>query len=388
MAAPLQAEAKQARDDLEKTVIGFKEAVRGSAEKSANWSRLQRILQQHVQLFESYARMLDGTVRSNAQAELAKVKSQETILIRRIQELGQAEAEVAAAHVKSSDLVSRLEGEVIRVEAEIERLGASISQDAERVAYFDALTAKMAALADLRHAKEIQSLNLRHAYAQCEVHEQQVKDELLSLESSLQGLADKKRIVAAQSAEITRRREEIRAQGVDVRNAEADRDNLTRALAREEKALADMIKAGDPRQLAKALLDKAKAVRADIEDVNEARRLLTDGDAEIAKLEAELDALLNGQTVDGLGAQVKGTEAALKVLEQAIHSLEAALAGEDAIRANPLAADKLRSWGQFKAEASSRLAAARVTYLRCRNPMESPLIDEINAAIDSLKQLL
>jgi hypothetical protein len=332
--------------------------------------------------------MLDGTVRSNAQAELAKVKSQETILIRRIQELGQAEAEVAAAHVKSSDLVSRLEGEVIRVEAEIERLGASISQDAERVAYFDALTAKMAALADLRHAKEIQSLNLRHAYAQCEVHEQQVKDELLSLESSLQGLADKKRIVAAQSAEITRRREEIRAQGVDVRNAEADRDNLTRALAREEKALADMIKAGDPRQLAKALLDKAKAVRADIEDVNEARRLLTDGDAEIAKLEAELDALLNGQTVDGLGAQVKGTEAALKVLEQAIHSLEAALAGEDAIRANPLAADKLRSWGQFKAEASSRLAAARVTYLRCRNPMESPLIDEINAAIDSLKQLL
>jgi hypothetical protein len=210
----------------------------------------------------------------------------------------------------------------------------------------------------------------------------------LSLESSLQGLADKKRIVAAQSAEITRRREEIRAQGVDVRNAEADRDNLTRALAREEKALADMIKAGDPRQLAKALLDKAKAVRADIEDVNEARRLLTDGDAEIAKLEAELDALLNGQTVDGLGAQVKGTEAALKVLEQAIHSLEAALAGEDAIRANPLAADKLRSWGQFKAEASSRLAAARVTYLRCRNPMESPLIDEINAAIDSLKQLL
>lgn len=388
MAAPLHAEAKQSRDDLEKTVIGFKEAIRGSAEKSANWSRLQRILQQHVQLFESYARMLDGTVRSNAQAELAKVKSQETILIRRIQELGQAEAEVAAAHVKSSDLVSRLEGEVIRVEAEIERLGASISQDAERVAYFDALTAKMAALADLRHAKEIQSLNLRHAYAQCEVHEQQVKDELLSLESSLQGLADKKRIVAAQSAEITRRREEIRAQGVDVRNAEADRDNLTRALAREEKALADMIKAGDPRQLAKALLDKAKAVRADIEDVNEARRLLTDGDAEIAKLEAELDALLNGQTVDGLGAQVKGTEAALKVLEQAIHSLEAALAGEDAIRANAVAADKLRSWGQFKAEASSRLAAARVTYLRCRNPMESPLIDEINAAIDSLKQLL
>jgi hypothetical protein len=139
------------------TVTGLGEAIRGSAEKSSNWSRLQRILQQHVQLFESYARMLDGTVSSNAQAELARVKSQEAILIRRIQELGQAEAEVAAAHVKSSDLVSRLEGEVIRVEAEIEKLGASISQDAERVAYFDALTAKMAALADLRHAKEIQS---------------------------------------------------------------------------------------------------------------------------------------------------------------------------------------------------------------------------------------
>jgi hypothetical protein len=58
------------------------------------------------------------------------------------------------------------------------------------------------------------------------------------------------------------------------------------------------------------------------------------------------------------------------------------------MRANPVAADKLRSWEQFKAEASLRLAAARVTYLRCRNPLESPLVDEINAAIDSLKQLL
>lgn len=388
MAAPLHAEAKQTRDDLEKTVTGFREAIRGSAEKSANWSRLQRILQQHIQLLESYARMLDGTVSSNAQAELARVKSQEAILVRRIQELRQAEAEVAAAHVKSAELVSRLEEEVARVEAEIERLGEYIALDAERVAYFDALTAKMAALADLRHAKETKSLNLQHAYAQCAVHEQEVNNELSSLERSLVALADKKKIVAAQSAEIARRREENRAQGVDVRNAEADRDNLTRALAREEKALADMIKAGDPRQLARALLDKAKAVRADIEEVNEARRLLTDGDAEITKLESELDALLVGQSIDGLRTKVKGTEAAVVVLERAIHSLEDALAGEDLLRANPIAAEKLRAWGQFKSEASRRLAAARVTYLRCRNPMESPLIDEINAAIDALKQLL
>lgn len=388
MAAPLHAEAKQTRDDLEKTVSGFREATRGSAEKSANWSRLQRILQQHIQLFGSYARMLDGTVSSNAQAELARVKSQEAILVRRIQELKQAEAEVAAAHVKSAELVSRLEGEVARVEAEIERLGESISLNAERVAYFDALTAKMATLADLRHAKETQSLNLRHAYAQCEVHEQEVNNELLSLERSLVALADKKKIVAAQSAEIARRREGVRAQGVDVRNAEADRDNLTRALAREEKALADMIKGGDPRQLARALLDKAKAVRADIEEVNDARRLLTDGDAEITRLESELDALLVGQSIDGLRTKVKGTEAAVVVLERAIHSLEDALAGEDLLRANPIAAEKLRSWEQFKSEASRRLAAARITYLRCRNPMESPLIDEINAAIDALKQLL
>ena len=388
MAAPLHAEAKQTRDDLEKTVTGFREAIRGSAEKSANWSRLQRILQQHIQLLESYARMLDGTVSSNAQAELARVKSQEAILVRRIQELRQAEAEVAAAHVKSAELVSRLEEEVARVEAEIERLGEYIALDAERVAYFDALTAKMAALADLRHAKETKSLNLQHAYAQCAVHEQEVNNELSSLERSLVALADKKKIVAAQSAEIARRREVNRAQGVDVRNAEADRDNLTRALAREEKALADMIKAGDPRQLARALLDKAKAVRADIEEVNEARRLLTDGDAEITKLESELDALLVGQSIDDLRTKVKGTEAAVVVLERAIHSLEDALAGEDLLRANPIAAEKLRAWGQFKSEASRRLAAARVTYLRCRNPMESPLIDEINAAIDALKQLL
>ena len=388
MAAPLHAEAKQTRDDLEKTVTGFREAIRGSAEKSANWSRLQRILQQHIQLLESYARMLDGTVSSNAQAELARVKSQEAILVRRIQELRQAEAEVAAAHVKSAELVSRLEEEVARVEAEIERLGEYIALDAERVAYFDALTAKMAALADLRHAKETKSLNLQHAYAQCAVHEQEVNNELSSLERSLVALADKKKIVAAQSAEIARRREVNRAQGVDVRNAEADRDNLTRALAREEKALADMIKAGDPRQLARALLDKAKAVRADIEEVNEARRLLTDGDAEITKLESELDALLVGQSIDSLRTKVKGTEAAVVVLGRAIHSLEDALAGEDLLRANPIAAEKLRAWGQFKSEASRRLAAARVTYLRCRNPMESPLIDEINAAIDALKQLL
>ena len=388
MAAPLHAEAKQTRDDLEKTVTGFREAIRGSAEKSANWSRLQRILQQHIQLFESYARMLDGTVSSNAQAELARVKAQEAILVRRIQELGQAEAEVAAAHVKSAELVSRLEGEVARVEAEIERLGESISLDAERVAYFDALTAKMAALADLRHAKETKSLNLQHAYAQCDVHEQEVRGELLNLERSLVGLTDKRKLVAEQAAEVTRRREAIKAEGVNVRNAEAERDNLTRALAREEKALADMIKAGDPRQLARSLLDEAKAIRADIDEVNEARRLLTDGDAEISKLESELDTLLDGQSIDGLRTKVKGTEAAVVVLERAIHSLEDALAGEDLLRANPIAAEKLRSWEQFKSEASRRLAAARVTYLRCRNPMESPLIDEINAAIDSLKQLL
>jgi hypothetical protein len=388
MAATLHAEAKQSRDDLAETAVAFTEAMRGAAVRSANWSRLQKSLQEHVRLLESYARMLDGAVRSNAQAELARGKAQEEVLLRRLQELGQSEAEVAAAHVKSAELVSRLEGEAARVEAEIERLGDTVSQDAERVAYFDSLTAKMAALADLRHAKETQSLNVRHAYAQCEIREQEVRDELLSLEKSLVGLAEKKRLVAEQSAEITRRREAIRTSGVDVRNAESERDNLTRALGREEKALADMIKGGDPRQLARGLLDKAKAVRADIDEVNEARLLLTDGDAEIGKLEAELDGLLKGDSVDGLRANVKGTEAAVLILERAIHSLEEALAGEDIMRANPIAADKLRSWDQFRSEASRRLAAARVTYLRCRNPMESPLVAEINAAIDALNQLL
>jgi chromosome segregation ATPase len=308
-------------------------------------------------------------------------------LSRRLNELKQAEAEVVLAHEHSASLVARLEGETGRIEAEIERLGASVARDAGRVAEFDGLTAKMRSLAELEHAKELQLMKLRLACAQCDVREAEVRDELQNLEKSKAGLADKLKDVADQTSEVARRREAIRSAGIDVRKAEAERENNIRALRQEEKTLADMIKAGDPRVAARELLDKARSIREQIAEVEEGRRLLADGDAEIAKHQARLDGLLQGASFDGLQAQVKGSHDALMVLERSIAALEEALAAEEILRRNPIAADKLRSWDRFRAEATRRLRFARSTYLRSRNPLDPPLLDEINAAIDSLRQL-
>lgn len=387
MAAPLHAEAKLTREGLEQTTEAFVKAVGGAAAKSANWVRLQKQLQANVMLLEAFVRMLDDSVRSHAQAELARIKARDLVLSRRLTELKQAEAEVVLAHEHSASLVARLEGETGRIEAEIERLGASVARDAGRVAEFDGLTAKMRSLAELEHAKELQLMKLRLACAQCDVREAEVRDELQNLEKSKAGLADKLKDVADQTSEVARRREAIRSAGIDVRKAEAERENNIRALRQEEKTLADMIKAGDPRVAARELLDKARSIREQIAEVEEGRRLLADGDAEIAKHQARLDGLLQGASFDGLQAQVKGSHDALMVLERSIAALEEALAAEEILRRNPIAADKLRSWDRFRAEATRRLRFARSTYLRSRNPLDPPLLDEINAAIDSLRQL-
>ncbi len=387
MAAPLFAEAKLTREGLEQTTESFKKAVSGAAVKSANWIRLQKQLQENVTLLESYVKMLDDSVRSHAQAELGRIKAQDLALTQRLAELKRAEDEVVQAHAGSASLVARLEAESTRVESEIERLGHSVALDAARVAEFDGLTAKMRSLADLEHAKELQSFKLRLAYAQCDVREAEVRDELLNLEKSKTALADKLKDVANQTSEITRRREAVRLAGVDVRNAEAERENNIRALRQEEKSLADMIKDGDPRLAARELLEKAKSIRGQIAEVEEGRRLLVDGDAEIAKLQARLDDLLQGVSFDGLQIQVRGSQDALVVLERAIAALEEALAADDILRRNPIAAGKISSWDQFRSEAARRLKSARSTYLRSRNPLDPPLLDEINAAIDSLKQL-
>lgn len=388
MAAPLHAEAKQAREGVAQTTEAFKEAVRGAAAESANWVRLQRQLQENVTLLESYVRMLDDSVRSHAQAELGRIKAQDLALTRRLAELKRAEEEVVQAHAGSALLVARLEAENARVESEIERLGASVALDAARVAEFDGLTAKMRSLADLEHAKELQSLNLRLAYAQCDVREAEVRDELLRLEKSKADLADKLKDVASQSSEITRRREALRQAGADVLKAESERENNIRALRQEEKNLADMIKDGDARLAARELLEKARSVREQIADVEVAKRLLSDGDSEIARLQARLDDLLQGASSDELQAQVKGSEDARAVLERAIAALEEALAADDTLRRNPMAAGKVGSWDVFRSEAARRLRSARSTYLRSRNPLDPPLPDEVNAAIESLKQLL
>jgi hypothetical protein len=387
MAAPLFAEAKLTREGLEQTTESFKKAVSGAAVKSANWIRLQKQLQENVNLLEAYVKMLDDSVRSHAQAELGRIKAQDLALTQRLAELKRAEDEVVQAHAGSASLVARLEAEAIRVESEIERLGHSVALDAVRVAEFDGLTAKMRSLADLEHAKELQSLKLRLAYAQCDVREAEVRDELLNLEKSKTVLADKLKDVANQTSEITRRREAVRLAGVDVRNAEAERENNIRALRQEEKSLADMIKNGDPRLAARELLEKAKSIRGQIAEVEEGGRLLADGDAEIAKLQARLDDLLQGVSLDGLQVQVRGSQDALVVLERAIAALEEALAADDILRRNPIAAGNLSSWDRFRSEAARRLKSARSTYLRSRNPLDPPLLDEINAAIDSLKQL-
>jgi hypothetical protein len=388
MAAPLFAEAKLTREGLEQTTESFKKAVSGAAVKSANWVRLQKQLQENVTLLESYVKMLDDSVRSHAQAELGRIKAQDLALTQRLAELKRAEEEVVLAHAGSASLVARLEAETTRVESEIQRLGASVALDAARVAEFDGLTAKMRSLADLEHAKELQSLKLRLAYAQCDVREAEVRDELLNLEKSKIVLADKLKDVANQNSEITRRREAVRLAGVDVRKAESERENNIRALRQEEKNLADMIKDGDARLAARELLEKAKSVREEIAEVEVARRLLSDDGAEIARLQARLVDLLQGASSDGLQFQVTGSQDALVVLKQAIDALEKALAADDMLRRNPIAAGMVGSWGRFRSEAARRLKSARSTYLRSRNPLDPPLPDEINSAIESLKQLL
>ena len=153
-------------------------------------------------------------------------------------------------------------------------------------------------------------------------------------------------------------------------------------------SLADLIKGGDPRVAAQHLIDKAKSLRAEIEEVEEGKRLLTDGEAILSELESNLLALLQGISMVTLRADVAGTQKDIESLEKAIRSLEDVLAADTQIKSSHAPDGRAESWAAFRREAECRLKQARNSYLRSRNPMNSPLVDEINASIDALRQLL
>jgi DNA repair exonuclease SbcCD ATPase subunit len=149
-----------------------------------------------------------------------------------------------------------------------------------------------------------------------------------------------------------------------------------------------MVKVSDPRVTARHLIVKAKAVRAEIEEVEESIRLLADGDAEIAKLESELAARVAGSSLVSLRANVLGTQSEIEALEKAIGSLEDALAAASRLHASLAEEGRAATWNAFRAEAEAKLKQARISYLRSRNPRAVPFVEEINAAIEALRQLL
>ena len=173
-----------------------------------------------------------------------------------------------------------------------------------------------------------------------------------------------------------------------MRGAEANRDNLRRTLENEEKALADMIRGGDPRVAAQHLIDKAKSLRAEIDEVEEGKRLLTDGEAILSELESKLVAILEGISMVTLRAEVAGSPKDIESLEKAIRSLEDVLAADAQLKGSHAPDGRLEAWTAFRREAEQRLKQARNAYLRSRNPVNPALVDEINASVEALRQLL
>lgn len=388
MAEPLHAEAKLARKDMQAMASGFMTAIRSAADRSANWAMLQKQFNEHARLLESAVRMLDDGVRAIATAELERIRTQNVEISARLDALRKAEAQVIEAHGRSAQMVALLKSETSKVSAEIDTREKAIVEDAAQVAEFDALVSRVRSLAAIEHAKALESMKVRHAEAQCSIREQEARDEINKVAALAANVAERLKAIGKEAADVTRKREAMKAEAAQVRVAESERDNLRRALEKEERSLADLIKGGDPRVAAQHLIDKAKSLRAEIEEVEEGKRLLTDGEAILSELESNLLALLQGISMVTLRADVAGTQKDIESLEKAIRSLEDVLAADTQIKSSHAPDGRAESWAAFRREAECRLKQARNSYLRSRNPMNSPLVDEINASIDALRQLL
>ena len=388
MASPLHAEAKLTRNELAGMTDAFVKAMRAAADKSANWAQLQKQLIRHAQLLEALVGMLDDGIKTVAKAELERVRTQNADIEARLAALKQSEAVVIDAHSRSAQLVALLERESSRVDDEIVRREASINDDSARVAEFDALVSRVRSLAAIEHAKALGVMKVRHEEAQCVIREQEARDEMKKLEVFSSNVTTRLNRIGAEAAEIARKRDSIKAEVGQVRAAEADRDRLKRELESVDRTLADMIKAGDPRQVVRHLLDRTKALRDDIAEVEEARRLLADGDTEIIQLEAELGRKLGESSLRELRASVKGSQEDIESMDKAIAAIEDVLAACDQLDASRVPEGRAALWADYRSEALRRLNEIRGVYLRSRNPVNPPVVDEINAAIEALRQLL
>ena len=388
MAEPLHAEAKLARKDLQAMASGFTTAVRAAADRSANWAMLQKQFNEHARLLESAVRMLDDGVRVIATAELERITAQNVEVNLRLDALRKAEAQVIEAHGRSGQLVAALESETSKVTAEIDSREKAIMEDGAQVAEFDALVSRVRSLAALEHAKSLESMKIRHAEAQCSIREQEARDEINKIAVFAASLTERLRVIGVEAADIARRRESTKVAGAQVRVAEANRDNLRRTLEKEEMALADLIRGGDPRVAAQHLIDKAKSLRVEIDEVEEGKRLLTDGEAILSELESKLVAILEGISMVTLRADVAGSQKDIESLEKAIRSLEDVLAADAQLKGSHAPDGRLEAWTAFRREAEQRLKQARNAYLRSRNPVNPALVDEINASVEALRQLL
>lgn len=388
MAEPLHAEAKVARKDLQAMASGFMTAIRSSADRSANWAMLQKQFNEHARLLESAVRMLDDGVRVIAAAELERVRTQNIEINARLVALRNAEAQVIEAYGRSGQLVATLESETSRVTAEIDSREKSIMEDSAQIAEFDALVARVRSLAAVEHAKALESMKVRHAEIQCSIREQEARDEINKVAALAVNVSERLKVIAKEAADVARRREAVKVEASQVRTAEADRDNLIRALEKEQKSLADLIKFEDPRVAAQGLIEKAKSLRAEIEEVEEGKRLLADGEVILSELESKLASLLEGISMVTLRADVAGSQKDIESLEKAIRSLEDVLAVDAQLKGSHAPDGRLEAWTAFRREAEQRLKQARNAYLRSRNPVNPALVDEINASVEALRQLL
>lgn len=388
LAEPIQTEAKASRQQLQAVVSGMATAIRSAADRSANWNQLQKHLNEQAQLLEACVRMLDDGIRLNAVAELARIRASNAEMSARLEALRQAERELAEAHARSGELVAMLESESIRLAAEVDSREQAIMDNAAEVAEFDLLAARVGSLAEVESAKALELMKLRNAEAHCAIHEQAIRSEMDKLEKSGAKFEARRQRIRSESDDIERRRAAVQAVVAQVREATKDRDGLQLALGQEEQRLAAMIKGGDPRLEAQQLIRKAQKLRDEIEEVEEGRRLLTDGANHLAELESRLSATLDGVSLVKLRSDVAGTHKDIKGLEKAIDSLEDVLAADLQTRDSHAPEGRAELMAAFRQEAERCLKQARVAYLRSHGHRNAAITEEIRAAIEALRQLL